>query len=527
MRKRNKKAILAISLATAMMAGTSFTSFAATAQDVIAKSQGSYTAGTNSVYGAKLTQDQLNAVAQAVADFKTNYVNDSIDNDAKIRAGYNYLKNNVTYIDWRESTYANTAYGALVEHKAACSGMTRAFVAMMDAVDVKAYWIHATDNSHQWNMVEFNDGFYFIDVDANIASGFEAIYKASTHPYAYDTSAYPAIGSKSGANTSGTQNAVSEGWKQDNTGWWYQNADGSYPANSWKEINGAWYYFEGNGYMASNKWIGNYYVGASGAMLTNTTTPDGYQVGADGAWIQANNNTVDTGTAGTQIGGDSTNYIKDSQILKENTARGWVNDQGEWAYKKDDGQYYRLEWARIDGKDYYFNISAHVEWELEPISTRTRTEKAIISDLEDERASGIQPGENWQSDTHGVWYKKADGSVANFFAWQSNVLGGEQNFGFSPSYIELDGQKQANVFFIRDLAACFGTYAAEYLKEYEPLRYAGPDGKVVFSIKPDGRVILNRNGSDTYSIGGKERIPQLYWDAVAQGEIPEAFQFIH
>lgn len=65
-----------------------------------------------------------------------------------------------------------------------------------------------------------------------------------------------------------------------------------------------------------------------------------------------------------------------------------------------------MEWARIDGKDYYFNISAHVEWELEPISTRTRTEKAIISDLEDERASGIQPGENWQSDTHGVWYKK-------------------------------------------------------------------------------------------------------------------------
>ena len=273
MKKRNKKAILAISLAAAMMAGTSFTSFAATAQDVIAKSQGSYTAGTNSVYGAKLSQDQLNAVAQAVADFKTNYVNDSMDNDAKIRVGYNYLKGNVTYIDWRESTYANTAYGALVEHKAACSGMTRAFVALMDAVDVKAYWIHASDNSHQWNMVEFNDGFYFIDVDANIASGFEAIYKASTHPYAYDISAYPAIGSKSGANTSGTQNTVSEGWKQDNTGWWYQNADGSYPANTWKEIGGKQYYFGSDGYM-----------------LENTTTPDGYQVGADGAWIQNTQN---------------------------------------------------------------------------------------------------------------------------------------------------------------------------------------------------------------------------------------------
>lgn len=329
MRKRNKKAILAISLAAAMMAGTSFTSFAATAQDVIAKSQGSYTAGTNSVYGAKLTQDQLNAVAQAVADFKTNYVNDSMDNDAKIRAGYNYLKNNVTYIDWRESTYANTAYGALVEHKAACSGMTRAFVAMMDAVDVKAYWIHATDNSHQWNMVEFNDGFYFIDVDANIESGFEAIYKASTHPYAYDTSAYPAIGSKSGANTSGTQNTVSEGWKQDNTGWWYQNADGSYPANSWKEINGAWYYFEGNGYMASNKWIGNYYVGASGAMLTNTTTPDGYQVGADGAWIQ---NTQNNNAAQNSQANDGVHTKRASEV---NNAMLMLNDDELPGYERE------------------------------------------------------------------------------------------------------------------------------------------------------------------------------------------------
>lgn len=265
--------------------------YAATPQEVIGKAQGSYTAGTSSVYGSKLNQDQLNAVANVAADFATNYVNSSMDNDAKIRAGYNYIKNNVTYIDWRESTYANTAYGALVEKKAACSGMTRAFVALMDAVDVKAYWIHGSTNDHQWNMVEFNDGFYFIDIDANIASGFEAIYKSSTHPYAYDTAAYPAIGSHSGANTSGAQSAVTEGWKQDATGWWYQNADGSYPANAWKQVNGKWYYFEANGYMAANKWInGTYYVGGDGAMLVNTTTPDGYQVGADGAWIQTISN---------------------------------------------------------------------------------------------------------------------------------------------------------------------------------------------------------------------------------------------
>lgn len=29
-----------------------------------------------------------------------------------------------------------------------------------------------------------------------------------------------------------------------------------------------------------------YYLGQDGVMLTNTTTPDGYKVGADGAWIR-------------------------------------------------------------------------------------------------------------------------------------------------------------------------------------------------------------------------------------------------
>lgn len=63
-------------------------------------------------------------------------------------------------------------------------------------------------------------------------------------------------------------------WKQDNTGWWYQEDNGSYPANTWKWIDGnndgvaECYYFDGNGYM-----------------LSNTTTPDGYTVDASGAWV--------------------------------------------------------------------------------------------------------------------------------------------------------------------------------------------------------------------------------------------------
>ena len=38
-------------------------------------------------------------------------------------------------------------------------------------------------------------------------------------------------------------------WQQNTTGWWYQNDDGGYPANSWQWIDGKCYYFDSNGYM--------------------------------------------------------------------------------------------------------------------------------------------------------------------------------------------------------------------------------------------------------------------------------------
>ena len=62
-----------------------------------------------------------------------------------------------------------------------------------------------------------------------------------------------------------------EGWQKNSTGWWYQNADGSYPANKWQQIDNVWYYFDERGYMKSNTWYkhsdGNwYYLLPNGAM---------------------------------------------------------------------------------------------------------------------------------------------------------------------------------------------------------------------------------------------------------------------
>ena len=64
-------------------------------------------------------------------------------------------------------------------------------------------------------------------------------------------------------------------WKQNNVGWWFDNGNGTYPASTWQWIDG------NNDGIAES-----YYFDHAGYMLANTSTPDGYQVNALGAWVQ-------------------------------------------------------------------------------------------------------------------------------------------------------------------------------------------------------------------------------------------------
>ncbi len=87
----------------------------------------------------------------------------------------------------------------------------------------------------------------------------------------------------------GDTNSSQGAWLKNDVGWWYCNADRSYPVNQWQYINNYWYFFNASGYMVTgwvqwnNVW---YYCCDSGEMLTNTRTPDGYYVDGNGAWIQ-------------------------------------------------------------------------------------------------------------------------------------------------------------------------------------------------------------------------------------------------
>lgn len=79
-------------------------------------------------------------------------------------------------------------------------------------------------------------------------------------------------------------------WLRNDTGWWYSNADGSYPVSCWQQVNGSWYYFNDQGYMGTGwvDWNGKrYYCDlVNGNMLVDTATPEGIRVGSDGAMVQ-------------------------------------------------------------------------------------------------------------------------------------------------------------------------------------------------------------------------------------------------
>jgi len=77
---------------------------------------------------------------------------------------------------------------------------------------------------------------------------------------------------------------VTNNWRQDSSKLWYYLGTNGVMATGWVEDGANWYFLKTSGAMAANAWVENYYLGASGAMAVNTVTPDGWTVGANGAW---------------------------------------------------------------------------------------------------------------------------------------------------------------------------------------------------------------------------------------------------
>lgn len=119
--------------------------------------------------------------------------------------------------------------------------------------------------------------------------------------------------------------AESEGWKQDSNGWWYRDANGSYPIGSWRFINGKWYLFDMNGYMLTGWQKKNghqYYLTSNGDLVVG--------------WFQYNR----------------TWYYMDEQVGMKTD--GWMKQGEEWYYLNPDGSMV-TGWLKYRDKWYYLD----------------------------------------------------------------------------------------------------------------------------------------------------------------------------
>ena len=112
------------------------------------------------------------------------------------------------------------------------------------------------------------------------------------------SSSNTSISTKPGSSTNPASASNSErvsasdiGWKKATDGSWnYYLADGKKKTGWLINDSYEWYYFDTSGTMQTGwvKWNDKWYYldKSSGKMVVSTTTPDGYTVGPDGAWIQ-------------------------------------------------------------------------------------------------------------------------------------------------------------------------------------------------------------------------------------------------
>ena len=126
------------------------------------KAQGHY--HSSSPYGEKLGTRQLKQVRRAVQSFTDNYRTGAMSDYKKIRTAYDYIRQTCRYGSFDR---AATAWGALVNGKALCSGYSRGIKALCDAMDIPCRCVHANSLSrnprHMWNEVQIDGRWYILD----------------------------------------------------------------------------------------------------------------------------------------------------------------------------------------------------------------------------------------------------------------------------------------------------------------------------------------------------------------------------
>lgn len=155
---------------------------------------------------------------------------------------------------------------------------------------------------------------------------------------------------------------VKAGWVKDSKGWWYRNADGSWPKNKWLKLD-AWYYFDSSGYAVTGwKKIGLcwYYFGSDCRMAKGWKKLGGYwyylNPAKDGSWPEGSARTGWLKYKGSWYYLNPSKYKGQPECAMRT---GWHQEKGKWYYLQPDkeGIMAANQTLTIDGKSYSFDAS--------------------------------------------------------------------------------------------------------------------------------------------------------------------------
>lgn len=124
--------------------------------DSVSKVPNSYTEGNLS----RLDENEIAAVNAAIEEFKSQHIKPEMSDFEKELQIIQWL---VEISEYRCSERLDyTAYGAIINHIAACSGYADAFLQTAKACGLEARYICSDD--HAWNLVKLDEDWYHVDV---------------------------------------------------------------------------------------------------------------------------------------------------------------------------------------------------------------------------------------------------------------------------------------------------------------------------------------------------------------------------
>lgn len=214
---------------------------------------------------------------------------------------------------------------------------------------------------------------------------------------------------------------------------YYVGSSGAYLTNCWFKHDGKDYYADNYGHIAKNKWIGSYYLGSDGTMVTNTFTPDGYYCGSDGAyvtncWIKVNDTDYYMNAAGTvtQNAWVGDYYLDNNGYIVKNAWIGayYLGSDGKYVrnvftpdgyYCGSNGAYVTNCWVKVNGKYYYMNAAGTVTKNAWVGSYYLGSDGAMLTNTYTPDgyyvgSDGLWTPAKWIQSGNKWWYRHSDGS---------------------------------------------------------------------------------------------------------------------